>query len=142
MWKRKLYLALNYEAVMKLSDRLQSYRAENFRRTSEIYKELAAEKDSTHEQDDLRINAGANNAQLEWKGLGDSVLQKKPGREDLEAFETAYNAACGSIARGELNQAEVLLKRSKGMSSVLLRFSTSSDEPRFMPGVGRAYTAR
>lgn len=32
----------------------------------------------------------------------------------MEAFETAYNAACGSIARSELRQAEVLLKRAKG----------------------------
>jgi signal recognition particle subunit SRP72 len=51
---------------------------------------------------------------LEWKGLGDSVQKKKPSREDLEAFETAYNAACGSIAREELIQALVLLKRAKG----------------------------
>lgn len=31
----------------------------------------------------------------------------------MDAFETAYNAACNSIARDELGQAEVLLKRSK-----------------------------
>lgn len=43
------------------------------------------------------------------------MQKKKPGREDLEAFETAYNAACGSIARGELGQGEVLLKRARGM---------------------------
>ena len=42
------------------------------------------------------------------------MRKKKPGREDVEAFETAYNAACGSIARGELRQGEVLLKRAKG----------------------------
>lgn len=142
MWKHKLYFALIYKAIMNLSDLLQSYRAENFLRTGEIYKELAAEKDSGHEQNDLRINAGANNAQLEWKGLGDSVLQKKPGREDLEAFETAYNAACGSIARGELSQAEILLKRAKGMSLILMHFSTCLHEFRFMPGVRRAYCAR
>ena len=40
--------------------------------------------------------------------------KKKAGREDLEAFETAYNAACGCIARGELGQGEILLKRAKG----------------------------
>lgn len=43
------------------------------------------------------------------------MQKKKPGREDLEAFETAYNAACGSIARGELGQGEVLLKRARGV---------------------------
>lgn len=39
---------------------------------------------------------------------------KKVGREDLEAFETAYNAACAFIARGDLGQGEVLLKRARG----------------------------
>lgn len=67
-----------------------------------------------NEDVDLRINNGAVDAQLEWANMGHLVKNKKPGREDLAAFETAYNAACGSIARGELGQAEVLLKRSKG----------------------------
>ena len=79
-----------------------------------IYKELAGSQAATGEESDLRINSGATDAQLEWTGQGDLVLKKKPGREDLEAFETAYNAACGSIARGELGQGEVLLKRAKG----------------------------
>lgn len=47
------------------------------------------------------------------------MQKKKPGREDLEAFETAYNAACGSIARGELGQGEVLLKRARGVCVLL-----------------------
>ena len=67
------------------------------------------------EAHDLRINRGAVDAQLQWAGNHDAVQNKRPGREDLEAFETAYNAACGSIARGELGQADVLLKRAKGM---------------------------
>ena len=66
------------------------------------------------EENDLRINSGATDAQLEWARQGALVRRKKPGREDLEAFETAYNAACGSIARGELGQGEVLLRRAKG----------------------------
>ena len=66
------------------------------------------------EKNDLRINGGATDAQLEWTRQGDLVQKKKLGREDLEAFETAYNAACGSIARGELGQGEVLLKRARG----------------------------
>ena len=32
----------------------------------------------------------------------------------MEVFETAYNAACASIAREELGQGEVLLQRAKG----------------------------
>lgn len=67
------------------------------------------------EADDLCINRGAVDAQLQWAGNHDAVQNKRPGREDLEAFETAYNAACGSIARGELRQADMLLKRAKGM---------------------------
>jgi signal recognition particle subunit SRP72 len=75
------------------------------------------------EEDDLRINSGATDAQLEWTGQGGLVVKKKAGREDLEAFETAYNASCGSIARGELGQGEVLLKRAKGeCGSVILGF--------------------
>lgn len=67
-----------------------------------------------NEENDLRINGGAVDAQLEWTGQSELVQKKKPSREDMEAFETAYNAACGSIARGELSQGEVLLKRAKG----------------------------
>ena len=66
------------------------------------------------EENDIRINGAATHAQLEWTGNGGLVQKKKPGREDLEAFQTAYNAACGSISRGELEQGLVLLKRAKG----------------------------
>ena len=84
-------------------------------KASNIYKDLAGTQATIqNEENDLRINSGATDAQLEWKRQGELVLKKKPGREDLEAFETAYNAACGSIARGELGQGEVLLKRAKG----------------------------
>jgi len=80
-----------------------------------LYKDLARDHDALEgEENDLRINSGATDAQLEWTRQSDLVLRKKAGREDLEAFETAYNAACGSIARGELGQGEVLLKRAKG----------------------------
>ena len=42
------------------------------------------------------------------------MQKKKPGREDLEAFEIAYNAATAYVARGQLEQGAVLLKRAKG----------------------------
>lgn len=85
-------------------------------KASSFYKDLAGTQAAIeNEENDLRINSGATDAQLEWKMQGDLVLRKKPGREDLEAFETAYNAACGSVARGELGQGEVLLKRAKGV---------------------------
>ena len=93
-----------------------SYRLEHFSYAAELYRELSASQAAIdNEEYDLRINSGATDAQLEWKRQGDLVQKKKPGREDLEAFETAYNAACGSIARGELGQSEVLLKRAKDL---------------------------
>lgn len=98
-----------------------SYRDEDFERAATLFTQLAGEGGNVANEDmDLRINNGAVKAQLEWSGRGDLVKNKKPGREELEAFETAYNAACGSIARGELGQAEVLLRRSKGAETSLM----------------------
>ena len=77
-----------------------------------LYSRLA--ENPKDEENDLRINRSATDAQLEWKRQGDLVNKKKVSREDLEAFETAYNAACGCVSRGELGQAEILLKRAKG----------------------------
>lgn len=94
---------------------LQSYRLEEFAQTAELYKDLSTTPAAfQNEVNDLRINSGATDAQLEWKKQWHLVQKKKPGREDREAFETAYNAACGSIARGEFGQGEVLLKRARG----------------------------
>ena len=89
------------------------YRAEEFESAATLYKELASGAEG--EEHDLRINSRAVDAQLEWAGKGELVERKKPGREDLEAFETAYNTACACVARGELGQGEVLLKRAKGI---------------------------
>jgi signal recognition particle subunit SRP72 len=81
-----------------------------------IYEDLSHEDTSLgNEQNDLRINILATNAQLLWKRETDSVKTIRPTREDLEAFETTYNAACSSLARGDLAQSELLLKRAKGM---------------------------
>lgn len=92
---------------------MKLYRAEDFPATAKVYKDLSSSEPTT-EQNDLRINRGAVDAQLIWCGKRVLAESRKPGMEDLEAFETAYNAACGSIARGELRQAEVLLNRAKG----------------------------
>ena len=88
------------------------YRIEQAARASEIYKSLTATQ-AAGEDLDLRVNLGAVDALSQWLGVVDARTARRPGREDLEAFETAYNAACGSVARGELTQAEVLLKRAK-----------------------------
>lgn len=91
-----------------------AYRSENFAQATKVYKELAAH-DVEDEAIDIRINSGAVDAQLEWSGQGELAQKKKPTREDLELFETAFNAACGSIARGEFAQGEVCLKRAKDL---------------------------
>lgn len=89
------------------------YRLEDSRRTSEIYEDLRRHAGYAAEEFDVGINQGAIEAQGLWIGALDPASVRRPGREDLEAFEKAYNAACGSIARGELAQAELLLKRAK-----------------------------
>ncbi|KAG9652709.1 signal recognition particle protein, partial [Aureobasidium melanogenum] len=91
-----------------------SYRHQDFERAAELYRKLSTQRGSVDNEDmDLRINTGATYAQLEWAGRASADAPQKPSREDMEAFETAYNAACQSIARDELGQAEVLLRRAK-----------------------------
>lgn len=98
---------------------IQTYRAENFHRTAEVYRELSAEHSApAGEQNDLRINSRAAEAQLQWAGLANQVQNTKPSREDLESFETTYNLACSAIGRGELQTGGVLLKRAKGWFSL------------------------
>jgi signal recognition particle subunit SRP72 len=88
------------------------YRLEDSKRTSELYKRIRGQPYDSEDYD-LRVNQGAIDAQAQWLGLADAKATSRPSREDLDAFETAYNTACGSIARGELAQAEILLKRAK-----------------------------
>ncbi|GCB23541.1 signal recognition particle subunit SRP72 [Aspergillus awamori] len=91
-----------------------SYRSEKFRRAAEIYEELSKDDASlSNEENDLRINSWATDAQLQWKGYPQFVRHNRPMRDDLEAFETVYNAACLSIAKGEFQQGQVLLTRAK-----------------------------
>ncbi len=108
------------------------YRTEDFGRAAEIYEELASRLEDDAPLD-LRVNGGAVDAQLEWSGHGERVKSKRPGREDLEAFETAYNAACGSIARGELAQGEVLLKRARDLCSSLEDMSEEDKQVELLP---------
>ena len=92
---------------------------EEFPLAANLYNRLASQQAEVANEDiDLKINAAATDAQLSWSGGGHLVRKLKPTREDLEAYETAYNAACGSIARGELGQAYVFLKRAKGTLSL------------------------
>ncbi|KAF1997106.1 hypothetical protein P154DRAFT_525095 [Amniculicola lignicola CBS 123094] len=109
-----------------------AYRSENFEHAGKIYRELA-KQGGQDEEYDIRINSGAVDAQLEWIGLGELAEKKKPTREDMEAFETAYNAACGSISRGEFAQGEVLLKRAKDLCSALSDMSEAEKQAEILP---------
>ncbi|KAJ5368705.1 uncharacterized protein N7496_008465 [Penicillium cataractarum] len=92
-----------------------SYRAEKFRRAADLYEQLSQDGSSHHEANDLGINSWATDAQLQWKGEAEYVRHDRPSREDLESFETAYNAACLTIAKGAFAQGEVLLNRAKNI---------------------------
>lgn len=93
-----------------------TYRLEKFDTAAALYAELAdGSSEATGEASDLRINGAAVDAQLEWQAMGHLVKKKQPSREDLEAFESAYNAACGAIAREELAKGEVLLRRARDL---------------------------
>jgi signal recognition particle subunit SRP72 len=82
-----------------------------------LYKDLGNDGDHAEsEVNDLKINDSAIDSQLEWKGLGHLAQSRKASKDDMAGFERAFNAACGSIARGELRQAGVLLKRSQRKS--------------------------
>ncbi|KAE8447970.1 hypothetical protein EG329_010042 [Mollisiaceae sp. DMI_Dod_QoI] len=113
-----------------------AYRAEKFEDAASIYKELSAHQGPIEgEENDLRINSSAVNAQLEWQGNGDKVEQsrKKPSREDLEAFETSYNAACGCIARGDFGAGGVLLKRARDLCEALDELSDEEKRAEVLP---------
>ncbi|OAL48179.1 hypothetical protein IQ07DRAFT_645672 [Pyrenochaeta sp. DS3sAY3a] len=109
-----------------------AYRSENFAQAAKVYKELASQPVEDEEYD-IRINSGAVDAQLEWTGQGELAQKKKPTREDLEVFETAFNAACGSIARGELAQGEVCLKRAKDLCNALSDLSEAEKQAELLP---------
>ncbi|KAF1834898.1 hypothetical protein BDW02DRAFT_638995 [Decorospora gaudefroyi] len=109
-----------------------AYRSENFAQAGKIYKELA-EQNVENEEYDIRINAGAVDAQLEWTGQGELAQKKQPTREDLEVFETAFNAACGSISRNEFGQAQVCLKRAKDLCNALSDLSQEEKQAELLP---------
>jgi signal recognition particle subunit SRP72 len=77
----------------------------------------------------------ATAAQLEWAGAGHhlSEAERQPSRRDMETFEAAYNAACACVARGELQKAEVLLKRSKALCEASEDLSEEEREVELIP---------
>ncbi|KAL1851410.1 Signal recognition particle subunit SRP72 [Diaporthe australafricana] len=114
-----------------------AYRTERFSQASELYS-LLMEDDHTAvygEDTDLIINQLATYAQLEWQGRGDLVpdKSKQPRREDMEAFETAYNAGCGCVARGDLAKASILLKRASDLCDAAEDLSEDEKKTEMLP---------
>lgn len=110
-----------------------TYRLEKFQESKKLYEQLSQNADASSEESDLRINGSAVDAQLEWAGQGHLVGKKRPAREDLESFEGAYNAACGAIARGELGQAEVLLRRATQLCEASEELSEKEKQAEIVP---------
>ncbi|KAH8589317.1 hypothetical protein B0O99DRAFT_336417 [Bisporella sp. PMI_857] len=113
-----------------------AYRAEKFEDAAIIYKELSVETGPIEgEENDLRINSSATDAQLEWQGNGDKVeaSRKDAKREDLEAFETSYNAACSFIARGDLSKGAFLLKRARDLCEALDELTDEEKRTEVLP---------
>jgi len=113
-----------------------AYRAEKFEDAAKIYKELSAESGPIEgEENDLRINSSATDAQLEWQGNGSKVekSRREPRRDDLEAFETAYNAACGCIARGDLAKGGFLLKTARDLCEALDELTEEEKRAEVLP---------
>ena len=113
-----------------------AYRLEKFQDAADTYRALSSEGDgNTGEENDLRINTLATHAQLEWNGLGYLLGEqdRQPSREDLEAFESAYNAACGCIARGDLSRASVLLKRSRDLCEASEELTPDQKKEELLP---------
>lgn len=114
-----------------------AYRVERFDEAVELLNGLLEDQQGGNvgEDTDLKINLLAAYAQLEWQGRGDLVPEKskKPGREDMEAFETAYNAGCGSLARGDLAKASILLKRAADLCDAAEDLSEEDKKMEMLP---------
>ena len=100
-----------------------AYRLERFDTATAIYRDMqqTPERGRAGDENDVRINLLAANAQLEWQGKVWAVppAQKQSVRADMDAFETSYNAACVCIAKGQLEKASVLLRRSRALCEAL-----------------------
>lgn len=113
-----------------------AYRAEKFGEAADLYDALILELlENPDEENDLKINQLATHAQLEWAGKGDLVPEKskQPVREDLEAFETAYNAGCGCVARGDLAKANILLKGARDLCEAAEYLSAEEKSTELVP---------
>ncbi|KAF3065192.1 Signal recognition particle subunit SRP72 [Daldinia childiae] len=113
-----------------------AYRAEKFPDAADAYHHLLTGSGGlAGEENDLNINLLATNAQLEWNGLGYLLREqeRQPSRDHLEAFETAYNAACTCIARGDFNRASVFLKRAQDLCEASEDLSADEKKAELLP---------
>ncbi|KAI8958526.1 hypothetical protein F5Y11DRAFT_34588 [Daldinia sp. FL1419] len=113
-----------------------AYRAEKFSDAADAYHYLLQGSGGVAgEENDLNINLLATNAQLEWDGLGHLLREqeRQPSRDHLEAFETAYNAACTCIARSDLNRASVFLKRAQDLCEASEDLSAEEKRAELLP---------
>ncbi|KAG0639989.1 hypothetical protein HOY80DRAFT_48284 [Tuber brumale] len=99
-----------------------AYRLEKFDQAAGVYAGLSRGGYQAENEDyDMSVNISATNAQLIWANGsatagGDS---NKVDRSALDAFETAFNSACGAVARCAFGQALVLLKRARELGLLL-----------------------
>lgn len=82
---------------------------------------MSSTLEDAREENDLRIQTAAVDAQLEWTSQGHLASSRKPQKDDMQAFERAYNSACACIAREEFGQAEVLLNRARRTFACLIK---------------------
>ncbi|KAF3938156.1 hypothetical protein ABW19_dt0200558 [Dactylella cylindrospora] len=90
------------------------YRAENFQSAVGLYEELSNSPPLVENEDyDLRVNLGASEAQLSFVGKDALRPKKRATAEDLQQYESAFNAACISVAAGDVNAGLMLLRTAK-----------------------------
>lgn len=111
-----------------------AYRAGKFEDAADAYDDLSG-GGAEGEENDLKINTLAVNAQLEWSGQGNLLgdQQRQPSRDDLEAFETAYNAACLCVARGDFSKASVMLKRARDLCEASEELTEEDKKTELLP---------
>ncbi|CUS07705.1 unnamed protein product [Tuber aestivum] len=99
-----------------------AYRLEKFDQAAGIYAGLSRGGYQAENEDyDMSVNISATNAQLVWANGSAASGGKgnKVDRSALDSFETAFNSACGAIARRAFEQALVLLKRARELGLLL-----------------------
>lgn len=88
-----------------------AYRAEDWEAANQAHAVLARTNVSK-EEFDLHVNKLALDAEGLWLERLSAAAVPRTTTDDLAAFDTAYNSACISIAKGQLKEADMLLKRA------------------------------